>query len=212
MDVPFKLISIDRSGSNRAGVTLIEIMIASIVIGLIAAISFPTYKVVQQREKEKQLKQVLAQVRSAITGTKRQYSNRNFSEGYRSFVIKKGNLKIAQDAETARKIFAANIATQGYPLSPSHLIKSDAYNIEIATGTESGENVTISVDRRFLRSIPPHPFQSWYPSARWEFRTAANPNETVASANWIIDDHKGVIDIVSRGAGIALNGSRTDDW
>ncbi|NLF95499.1 MAG: prepilin-type N-terminal cleavage/methylation domain-containing protein, partial [Candidatus Riflebacteria bacterium] len=40
---------------QRSGVTLVEILIVTVVITLMAAVSFPVYKIIQQREKEKRL-------------------------------------------------------------------------------------------------------------------------------------------------------------
>lgn len=195
---------------EQSGVTLVEIMITTIIIGLVAAISFPTYKVVQQREKERHLRKTLHEVRSAILGSKSKQSNSLFIEGYRDYIIKKGLFQIDNDAD--RKLFLANIATEGYPLSPSHLVANAPYELSFILSDTPLRQVEIQIDKKFLRVIPPHPFISWYPSARWEFRTLSDPSKTVASSAWNQLQHLGVYDIVSRGAGLSIDGSNTDDW
>ncbi|PKL50959.1 MAG: hypothetical protein CVV42_01270 [Candidatus Riflebacteria bacterium HGW-Riflebacteria-2] len=219
---------------QRAGVTLVEILIVTVIITLMAAVSFPVYKIIQQREKEKRLRKILASVRSALSGSKSPLSAREFVEGYRTYVIAYGSYLIENALEPpgANTIPAgqkkkvkenflklANNEGFGYPESPQKLVQGNILlKIDVPTGS-SGVNatytVTIPVDRRFVRNIPPHPFIGWVPNARFEFKAAVNtsgsPTLPFNSAAWGTTA-SGVTDIVSRGAGLALNGSRTDDW
>ncbi|HQB84597.1 MAG TPA: prepilin-type N-terminal cleavage/methylation domain-containing protein, partial [Candidatus Rifleibacterium sp.] len=73
-----------------AGVTLIEILIVTVIIALMAALAFPVYKIVQQREKERRLKKILNDVRAAISGGKSQLANTWLSEGFRTYVFQTG--------------------------------------------------------------------------------------------------------------------------
>lgn len=217
-----KVFSAMRVNRNRkAGVTLVEVMVASLIISMLSAISFPAYKIIQQREKERRLRKILEQTRAAISGSKSQQSNRQFVEGFRNFVRAQGytKIKIAADAEgvddhelrSRIAIMTKDMGEngRGYPPTPAHLIATDSYDVKIATGSLDTDIVTITINRRFLRNIPPHPFKSWYPDARWEFRPATDT--TTLTYDWDAQ-YYGVVDMVSRGAGIALNGSRTDDW
>ena len=221
--MPELLIIKDRA---RSGVTLIEILIVTVIISLMAALAFPTWKIVQQREKERRLKKILNDVRAAIAGSKSQLSTTNFNEGIRTYIRVKGIELIKQAhnpategaiASAAIASFAFNLANTGlgYPLTPSHLTINSPYWITVATGpTDVSGNtgaVNIEINRRFLRTIPPHPFQSWYPIATWTFQPSLpRGSARVASASW--GSRIGVIDIKSQGAGTALDGSNTDAW
>ncbi len=232
-----------------AGVTLIEILIVTVIIALMAALAFPVYKIVQQREKERRLKKILNDVRAAISGGKSQLSTVSFSEGMRTVVRVQGIEKIKSAhnlshpvesavASAAISSFTLHMIEQGlgYPPTPFHMTYGQNYSVEIATGPTShpssnAGSVVVNITRRFLRSLPPHPFQGWYPNATWTFKPAYfNPSIAanavpVSSATWgvqqkLYDDtagasgvnRYGVMDIYSSGAGIALDGSNTDEW
>ena len=240
-----------------AGVTLIEILIVTVIIALMAALAFPVYKIVQQREKERRLKKILNDVRLAISGGKSQLSTALFSEGMRTFVRIHGTEKIKKAhelppsgnstydptvndavASAAISSFTQRIVEdgKGYPPTPFHLTYQ-GYTFVVATGSSHPDslagNVTLDISRRFLRNLPPHPFQSWYPNATWTFRPAYyNPKipanaVPVSSHTWGVQQKNfddatgpvaervsryGVMDIYSSGAGIALDGSNTDEW
>lgn len=219
------------SGTGKSGVTLIEILIVTVVIGLLAAISFPVFKIIQQREKERRLKKILYDVRSAILGSKSPQTATDFTEGYRTYIRVKGIAQIQAHAgspELAEPIIAKFVINltengRGYPDSPAKLTTSN-YEVAIATGTTdpldptyTTDVVNIPVDRRFLRHIPPHPFKNWFANARWEFKPATKTIAVTTSTlpfdspHWGTDA-TGVIDIVSKGAGLALDGSKTNDW
>ncbi len=214
----------------KSGVTLIEIMVVTVVIGLMAAISFPVFKIIQQREKERRLKDILLSVRAAIGGSKSFQSNKVFTQGCRNYFVTQGISKI-KNAHTAPadqplikpsiQHFLKSSAAGGelYPLSPSHIIRATPYTVRVATDTTTGF-VDITIQRRFLRTIPPHPFKGWYPNAHWEFKPALNTapggpyyaSSTTDPWNSTPQLATGVTNIVSRGAGVAIDGSNTDDW
>lgn len=220
---------------KRSGVTLVEILIVTVVIALMAAVSFPVYKIIQQREKEKRLRKILNSVRSAISGSKSPLSAREFVEGYRTYVIAYGSYLIdnissppdpaAVAAPGIKKkikenfLKLANNDGFGYPESPQKLVQGNIIlKIDVPTGLGAPNAIytlTIPVDRRFVRNIPSHPFIGWVPNARFEFKAIVNTTATVTfpynSSDWGVNA-SGVADIVSRGAGQALNGSKTDDW
>lgn len=208
-----------------AGVTLIEILIVTVIIALMAALAFPVYKIVQQREKERRLRIFLYDTRAALVGRKSQLSITSFDEGFRTYIVQKGQQAIYDahpgdpaTANAAVATFTLNITRfgLGYPPSPS-LLASTGYEITVATGPSTvsavAGNVTIKVARRFIRRIPPHPFQNWNINATWTFRPAVPQNSApIASQAWNPAVHYGVMDIYSRGAGLALDGSNTDEW
>ncbi|MDD2998263.1 MAG: prepilin-type N-terminal cleavage/methylation domain-containing protein, partial [Candidatus Riflebacteria bacterium] len=80
----------NRNNKHRSGVTLVEILVVSVVMALMAALAFPVYKVIQQRDKERRLKKILTDVRAAIFGSKSQQSSLSFTEGYRTHLRVRG--------------------------------------------------------------------------------------------------------------------------
>ena len=148
--------------------------------------------------------------------------------GYRAYVITQGWLKI-QDAnppwgiqKQAFETFLASGTEEGkfFPLCPTAMLAPMAtpgFSIDVATDTSGGQ-VSITLNSRFLRHIPPHPFSSWMPNARWEFEPAVDTTgggPTYASSAtdpWNAGGAVGVKNIYSRGAGVAIDGTNTDEW
>lgn len=214
--------------SGRRGVTLVEIMVASTIVVLIAAVTFPVYQIIQQREKENRLRQILDNVRGAIYGCPVAMANRTFNQGYRVHVLNKlaNAINNATDTQETRDTALASgisyLVDHGLdlPFSPASLTGRAPIGVtfDVATGTTG--TATVAIDRVFIRNIPPHPFVGWYPNARWEFVPAVyagSLNSSVLtaatdSATWESLQATGVKNIVSRGAGMAIDGTNTDDW
>lgn len=225
--MPVFSVTIKKPARSSSGLTLIEILVVTVIIALMASLSFPVYKIMQQREKERRLTKILNDVRAAIAGSKSQQSATAFQEGYRTYIRVKGieAIKAAHPLPADANIASAAIATfvynladkgLGYPLTPSHLTFNHKYKVTVATGPTDEEptagSVEIEIDRRFLRTLPPHPFSGWFPTATWTFKPAYPANSSpISSAAWNPAVHKGVIDILSSGAGMALDGSSTND-
>lgn len=214
--------------SGRRGVTLVEIMVASTIVVLIAAVTFPVYQIIQQREKENRLRQILDNVRGAIYGCPVAMANRTFNQGYRVHVLNKlaNTINNATDTQETRDAALASgisyLIDHGLdlPFSPASLTGRAPVGVtfDVATGTTG--TATVTIDRVFIRTIPPHPFVGWYPNAHWEFVPAVyagSLNSSVLtaatdSATWESLQATGVKNIVSRGAGMAIDGTNTDDW
>lgn len=219
--------------SPRQGVTLVEILIVSVIIAIMAALSFPVYKIIQQREKERKLEKFLGNIRAAIHGFQANDNNRNriknFEEGYKGYILQRGISQI-EDAHplpadkatlnAALKTFITNAIDVGwaYPETIWHLtplklphtvhIATDAAAVDFATNPEM--YVSIVVDHPFLRNIPPHPFKDWYPAATWNFKFVnppAGPDTTGLDGT---GTH--VKEVFSVGAGTALNGDPTNGF
>ncbi len=224
---------IQSSIRRKSGVTLVEILIVSTIIAMMAAISFPVYKIIQQREKERRLEKILRDVRGALCGYQgnaygaRRKRIKQFVEGYRSYILERGIAKIEEayapntPPQTVIQNFIKEAKANGlfYPetiwhLTPVHI----PYTVEIATTSPPsdifanvpGEYVQIMVDRPFIRNIPPHPFKDWYPNARWEYRFLNLPGGPESEG--VDGTGNDVLEIYSRGAGTALDGSSTDDF
>ena len=206
-----------RSGSRsedrtelRRGVTLIEILIVTTVIALMASMILPVSQIIRQREKENRLREILSATRSAIdTGHE--------LPGYKNFVSRKIiELEVTSASESYALAWASSSGML-YPPSPSLLVGRTTI-ASISHG--AGATLTVPINRRFIRRIPPHPFADWFPSAHWEYKAVAT--DVAAGAGpwysssttdpWNQGHATGVIDIRSVGAGIGLDGTLTDNW
>lgn len=199
------------------GMTLVEIMVVSLIISILAAMSFPLFGIIQQRERERRLKLILNNIHSSIYGSSQYREGRIYTEGYRIYAIGKIYEEVdAQGDPIASAEFAiASGSKMGllFPIDPMKVENSNGVSFKLPTD-ESGSDVEIAINRRFIRNIPPHPFKGVVPEAHWEFRAATTtyPIEWFASESWPYGFATGVIEIRSTGAGIALNGENTDDW
>lgn len=199
----------DHAGSRR-GVTLIEILVVSAVIALMASMILPVSQIIRQREKENRLREILSNTRSAIdTGHE--------LPGYKNFVSRE---IIRLEATSASESYALSWASASgllYPPSPSLLVG----RVAIASISDGpGHTLPVPINRRFLRRIPPHPFADWFPAAHWEFKAVATDAfagvgpwySSAPTDPWNNAHATGVIDIRSVGAGIGLDGTLTDGW
>ena len=223
---------------NRKGLSLMELIVVTVVIALTACMAFPVYKIFQQRSKEKRLKKILTDVRAAISGTKSHNSTNDFQEGFRTVSRVRGMELIASESlhnswskpaeQNCINAFIAKIGLgYGYPNAPEDIWNGNpqaivgdiAYDGDLGSATFSMG--TISLERRFYRSKPIHPFHDWYQTADFEYVPVVDTTGNPAGTSYTIDGWnapgnsghlRGVKDIVSRGVGIALDGSNTDEW
>ncbi|RCK81103.1 MAG: hypothetical protein OZSIB_2480 [Candidatus Ozemobacter sibiricus] len=203
-----------RWSSGWRGLTIIELLVVTTILSLMAALMFPTYRLMQQRDRENRLREILTDVRAA-------------RDAYKSYVSRQmwAKIEAANTNQGVRqKAFKQALASASqlgylYPLNPSSFtnpIHAPGASFTVATdpvtpSDDPAEGVSVSVNRLFLRRIPPHPFTSWSPYARWEFVPAAGGSGRVASEAWT-SSMVGVMDIRSVGAGLAIDGTNTDDW
>ncbi len=245
--------SIDLALLNRKrALSLVELVIVTFIIAIAATVAFPTYKIFQQRSKEKRLKKILTDVRAAINGTKSHNSSNNFEEGFRTVARLKGMAKIEEYAgfhgwnslpngsiirQNCIGMFLSKFSDgYGYPKSPSDIWsftpkaifpnKIQGFNPEdlsevLKLEESAADETEIYLERRFYRSKPIHPFHDWYPTADFAYVPVSDTNgvnklDAYTYEQWYSDEYnpglKGVKDIVSKGAGIALDGSKTDEW
>ncbi len=237
--------------NSKKALSLVELVIVTFIIAIAASVAFPTYKIFQQRSKERRLKKILTDVRAAINGTKSHNSSNSFEEGFRTVARVKGMERIDYIASqrgwdnpltVSPKVkqncigaFIAKIGEgYGYPKSPNDIWSPNPYAdfpdtligfYPVASYPESTPLLNelplgdIPLERRFYRSKPVHPFHDWYPGADFEYvpvfdRTGNASGTTYTIASWTenFGDLRGVKDIVSRGAGLALDGSNTNEW
>lgn len=243
--------------NKKRALSLVELVVITFIIAIIATMAFPTYKIFQQRSKEKRLKKILTDVRAAINGTKSHHSTNEFEEGFRTVARVEGMKRIENAAnlkgwnspatlpdnakDVKQKCINAFIAKfsegYGYPKSPKEIWSSNpiaAFPAKLTgfcpgTGDDILFNEVdigdIPLERPFYRNCdvssgPVHPFHDWYPTVVFKYVPATDTNhlplESYTYEQWYSDDYnpglRGVKDIVSRGAGLALDGSNTDDW
>lgn len=213
-----------------------ELIVVTVVIALTACMAFPVYKIFQQRSKEKRLKKILTDVRAAISGTKSHNSSNDFQEGFRTVARVKGMEIIASNTgslgDTVKQsninAFVAKIGQgYGYPKtpediwSPNPVATIDGFQYETPSGPMPLG--AIPLERPFYRSKPIHPFHDWYQAADFRYLPVTvdglpnNGEVKLTVEEWKDQVARGVIllgvkDIVSTGAGLALDGSKTDDW
>lgn len=197
-----------------AGVTLIEVLVVTTVIALMASLALPVSQILRQREKENRLREILSNVRSAIdTGHE--------LPGYKNFVSREIIRLEATSASESSALAWASSSGLLYPVSPSYLVgRIPQVQISDSGLLTPPSTLTVPINRRFLRRVPPHPFADWFPAAHWEFKAvatdvAAGVGPWYSSSTtdpWNTGHATGVIDIRSVGAGIGLDGTLTDNW
>ena len=249
---------------RKKGLSLVELIIVTVVIAIAASMAFPTYTIFQQRSKEKRLKKILTDVRTAINGSKSHDSTASFEEGFRTVARLKGLNRIEYKAngsgwnnpatlpdsakEVKQKCINRFIATfnegYGYPKSPGDIWSPNPVAVFPGTLTgfcpgtvEDHTNIpeydslfneltlgNIPLERPFYRNCdtssgPVHPFHDWYPTANFEYVPVVDNTGNASGTTYTYDGWKanedsliGVKDIVSRGVGLALDGSNTNDW
>jgi Tfp pilus assembly protein PilE len=242
--------------NKKRALSLVELVVITFIIAVIATMAFPAYKIFQQRSKEKRLKKILTDVRAAINGTKSHNSTNEFEEGFRTVARVEGIKRIENAAnlkgwnspatlpdnakDVKQKCINAFIAKfsegYGYPKSPKEIWSSNpiaAFPAKLTgfcpgTGDDILFNEVdigdIPLERPFYRNCdvssgPVHPFHDWYPTVEFQYvpvidRTGNSLGTSYRYNEWIANegDLVGVKDIVSRGVGLALDGSNTDDW
>ena len=227
-----------KNRMNRKGMSLVELIVVTVIIAAAASMAFPVYKIIQQRSKERRLKKVLTDLRAAISGAKSHQSTNDFREGFRTMARVKGMEEISNDPSLSegnkqRKInaFVSRLAAgDGYPSTPNDIwgATPTAFIGEFEWVDELGVPRTASatrlpLDMRFYRGEPVHPFADWYISAGFRYvpvhTGTLDPEDLpLRKERWDglsqadKDILGGVKDVVSVGAGLALDGSNTDDW
>lgn len=197
--------------------TIIELMVVTTILALMAALIFPSFRLMQQRDRENRLREILSELDAA-------------RDSYKSYVSRQMWDKIEaahsdpNDREKAFKQALASATELGllFPLSPASFIyplHAPGASFTVATDPDDlsddpAKGVSVSINRRFIRHIPPHPFSGWAPNARFEFGSAvdsAGPNKKYPETDWPTTA-TGVKNVWSVGAGLGIDGSSTDEW
>ena len=243
--------------NNKRALSLVELVVITFVIAIIATMAFPTYKIFQQRSKEKRLKKILTEIRAAINGSKSHNSTNEFEEGFRTVARLKGLQRIEDTASGSVSWPLAFVpAIKQNCISSFNALFSEGYGYPAGPNDIWSQNPTavfpeklsgfypdispfdevilgnIPLERPFYRNCnrsseegiasgPVHPFHDWYQTAEFRYVPATDTNELnklpdYSYDQWYSNDYypglRGVKDVVSRGVGLALDGSNTDEW
>lgn len=204
--------------------TLVELLVVSTIIALVAAISFPVLQIVRQREKENRLKEILNAVRKngiglGVPAYANSYQDTSYtSEGYRNFVLRKMMFEVASNTSNpasfsyASASFAIASGTKWgtiFPVNPNCLVNPMGYVASMPS--DNSNNVFLAtITQRFIRGIPENPFVDWFPNATWQFKCATT-NQWYSSATWPVAA-TGVLDIRAASASYSLNGQDMSTW
>ncbi|HNV71664.1 MAG TPA: type II secretion system protein, partial [Candidatus Ozemobacteraceae bacterium] len=161
--------------------TLIELLVVSTILVLIASLTLPVSQIIRQRDKESRLREILRQVRDQGIGLGTQ------SGGYANYVNYYLNTAIdpnlPNDASRSHAIASGLQLGLSYPRTPTLLENPIGEVLHFPTDN-SGGSVTVTIPRRFIRKIPPHPFADWYPGVRWEFRIISSDTGAGLTSEW----------------------------
>jgi general secretion pathway protein G len=192
--------------SSSAGMTLLELMIATGILMILASAATPLLRITIKRQREAELHHALREMRDAIDRYK-DAADRGLirveqgTEGYPPDLDTLVN-GVDMTSNSAGGVGAnSNLPggnTTGNPsASPSN---STAFGNNPA-GVGTGSSVTQHV--RFLRKIPVDPFTG---NAEWNFQSVT---DDPGSTSW---GGKDVFEVHSKSQGTALNGTKYADW
>jgi len=160
------------ANKKNSGLTLIEMLVALVIVSILASAALPFAEMTLKRNKELELKRSLRTIRNAID---------LFHEDWRAGKISKLSGMASDD---------------GYPVSLSTLV----YGVDFL-GPKGGK-------RYYLRRIPKNPFSKTVdsPEQQWTLRSYQDEPD---NAIWGGQD---VYDVRANYQGLALDGSRIDEW
>ena len=199
--MPQGVSSRSRRTSSQAGMTLLELIIASAILMVLASAAMPVARYTVKRQKEAELHRELREMSDAIDRYK-DAADRNLirveagTEGYPPDLdtLVKG-VDISQQGGGI-----AGATTPGQPIVP-------ATGFGGALGQTPAQNGNLGQDLirhvRFLRRIPVDPMTG---RSEWGMRSVQDDPD---STSW---GGKDVFDVFSLSAGTALDGTKYSDW
>jgi general secretion pathway protein G len=175
-----------RSLSREAGMTLLELLVASSIMILLATVAIPMARVTIIRQREQQLHYRLREMRDAID----RY-NDAASKGL--FQVQAGTENYPPDLDTLYNgVTLTSAGAQGGQLLGQSLL-----------GQAQGQSQPQSTRLRFLREIPVDPMTN---SKDWGLRSVQDDPD---STSWGGQD---VFDVYSKSTDTALDGTKYSDW
>ncbi|HLX00048.1 MAG TPA: type II secretion system protein [Candidatus Acidoferrales bacterium] len=193
--------------SPNVGMTLLELMIATGILLVLASAATPLLRITIKRQREAELHHALREMRDAIdryrdAAEAGKFRTEQGSEFYPPDLDTLVN-GVDMTSNAAGGLGAPNSPaggpTFGTPPSSSGGASSAFGNNPAGVG--SGSSVTMHV--RFLRKIPVDPFTG---TAEWNLQSVS---DDPSSTSW---GGKNVFDVHSKSQGTALNGTKYADW
>ena len=204
-----------RAAHRQAGMTLLELIIATAILLVLASAAMPVARFTVKRQKEAELRRELREMRDAIDRYK-DAADRNLirvevgSEGYPPDLetLVKGVDLVAQQGGGI-----AGATNPGQPIVPSTGFGGFGSTFGQTAGSGFGQNSRQNQNStqgqdlvrhvRFLRRIPVDPVTG---RSEWGMRSV---QDDPASTSW---GGKNVFDVFSLATGTALDGTRYADW
>jgi len=167
---------------KESGVTLLELLITTVIVMILASVAMPLSKISARRQQEIELRQQLRMIRSAIDTFKLEW-NRD------------GDILVGPACVKNKLTCKEVTSVYGYPKSLDVLLEVKLTGEEAAV---KGVKV-----RRYLRKLPTDPFTG---KADWRLRCYTDsPKPT----SWCGED---VYDVSTPHEAKALNGTHYHDW
>jgi general secretion pathway protein G len=182
-----------RAGSSRvlsgnAGMTLLELLVASSIMILLATVAIPMARVTIIRGRERELHLRLREIRDAI-------DRYNDAAAKGLFQVQAGTENYPPDLDTLYNgVTLTGAGAQGGQLLGQSLLGQAA---------PAGQSQPVSTRLRFLREIPIDPMTN---SKDWGLRSVQDDPDTTS---WGGQD---VFDVYSKSTGTALDGTKYSDW
>jgi len=192
--------------SSLAGMTLLELMIATGILMILASAATPLLRITIKRQREAELHHALREMRDAIDRYK-DAADRGLirveqgTEGYPPDLDTLVN-GVDMTSNSAGGVGANSNLPGGNAMgNPSAAPSSSTAFGNNPAGVGTGSSVTQHV--RFLRKIPVDPFTG---NAEWNFQSVT---DDPGSTSW---GGKDVFEVHSKSQGTALNGTKYADW
>lgn len=188
--------------SSAIGMTLLELIIATGILMILASAAMPLARIAAKRQREAELHQELREMRDAIDRYKDAADQGKIRVEPDTFGYPP-DLDTLVNGVDMNSTTVGGVAAVGNPTgnsigNPMGISGSVSNN---PAGVGSSSSVTQHV--RFLRKIPVDPFTG---TADWNFQSVT---DDPGSTSW---GGKDVFDVHSKSQGTALNGTKYADW
>lgn len=188
---------LSRRKQPRRGTTLLELMISTVVISILAGAALPVTAVSVRRQKEIELRRALRDIRIAL-------------DTYHRVCLSATGAPGGAAPNTPASGNAVNPAGQTVTFVPEDDPDRTCWPKDLEILVEGVETNIPGFDLRFLRRMPQDPFNrddDDFDQMGWKLRsTSDNPDGNIS---W---DRKNVFDVSSGAEYRALDGSYYKDW
>lgn len=162
--------------SGQSGVSLIELVVTMVILGVLAGLIMPSVQIAGRRLKEVELRRNLRVIRAALD-----------------------EFKKANDKAVDEKKKLVTLNESGYPKTLKVLVEGYDFG---------GVGTTTTSKKKFLRRIPPDPFNPPKPGEepKWGIRSYTDEPDSR------ISNEEDVYDVFSLSEETAIDGTKYKDW